>query len=149
MRTLFDGVFQIPPGHFMVASEKHMQLNRYWDFDYPKEVAGGSQRSDQEYEEEFGQAIEEAVRLRLRADVPVACYLSGGIDSCAVLGLAARHHQGPLRAFTITFDHAEFSEENVAREMAMRAGAEFCQVLVRSEDFADHFSDAIAQAETI
>ena len=44
MRTLFDGIFQIPPGHFMVASEKHMQLNRYWDFDYPKEVAGGSQR---------------------------------------------------------------------------------------------------------
>ena len=149
MRTLFDGIFQIPPGHFMVASEKHMQLNRYWDFDYPKEVAGGSQPSDEECEEQFRQAIEEAVKLRLRADVPVACYLSGGIDSCAVLGLAARHHQGPLRAFTIAFDHADFNEENVAREMALRAGAEFCPVLVRSEDFADHFSDAIAQAETL
>ena len=147
-RTLFDGVFQIPPGHFMLATENGLQLTRYWDFDYPKEVADAPQRSDKEYEEEFTSVFEEAVKLRLRADVPVACYLSGGIDSCAVLGLASRHHRGPLRAFTIKFDHEEYNEDKVAKEMAMRAGAEFCPVLARSDDLADHFSDAIAQAET-
>jgi len=148
-RTLFDGVFQIPPGHFMLATENDLQVNRYWDFDYPKEMADTPQRCDKEYEEEFSNVFEEAVKLRLRADVPVACYLSGGIDSCAVVGLAARNHRGPLRAFTITFDHEEYNEDKVAKEMAMRVGAEFCPVLARSDDLADHFSDAIAQAETL
>jgi asparagine synthase (glutamine-hydrolysing) len=148
-RTLFDGVFQIPPGHFMLATEKDIQVTRYWDFDYPREVADTPQRCDKEYEEEFTSVFEEAVKLRLRADVPVACYLSGGIDSCAVLALASRHHQGPLRAFTITFDHEEYNEDKVAKEMAMRVGADFCPVLARSDDLADHFSDAIAQAETL
>ncbi len=148
-KTLFDGIFQIPPGHFMLASRNFVQLTRYWDFDYPKDAQSETQRTDKEYEEEFSHALEEAVKLRLRADVPVACYLSGGIDSCSVLGLAARHHQGPLRAFTLSFDHAEYNEDHIAREMAERAGADYCSVLVRSEDFADHFSDAIAQAETL
>ena len=147
-RTLFDGIFQIPPGHFMLATKDGLQITRYWDFDYPIEVADAPLRSDKEYEEEFTNVFEEAVKLRLRADVPVACYLSGGIDSCAVLGLASRHHRGPLRAFTIKFDHEEYNEDKVAKEMAMRVGAEFCPVLARSDDLADHFSDAIAQAET-
>ena len=148
-RTLFDHIFQTPPGHFMLLNEREMKIARYWDFDYPKDIADTPQRSDREYEEEFRHTFEQAVKLRLRADVPVACYLSGGIDSCAVLGLASRHHQGPLRAFTITFDHAEYNEDEVAKEMAMRVGAEFCPVLARSDDLADHFSDAIAHAETL
>ena len=54
-----------------------------------------------------------------------------------------------MRAFTIKFDHEEYNEDKVAKEMAMRVGAEFCPVLARSDDLADHFSDAIAQAETL
>ena len=60
------------------------------------------------------------MRLRLRADVPVACYLSGGLDSCAILGLAARHHPEPIRAFTLTFDRSEYDEEKEAKEMAQK-----------------------------
>jgi asparagine synthase (glutamine-hydrolysing) len=117
MRTLFDGVFQVPPGHYMLATDKHFQLHRYWDFDYPK-AGGASARRDADYAAEFRHALEEAVRIRLRADVPVGCYLSGGLDSCAILGLAAKHHPEPIRAFTLTFDHAEYDEEKEAREMA-------------------------------
>src|SRR5260370_32749558 len=112
----------------MVVNGEDLQLTRYWDFDYPVEIMDTPQRIDKEYEEEFSNAFEEAVKLRLRADVPVACYLSGGIDSCAVVGLAARNHSGRLRAFTITFDHAEYNEDKVAKEMAIRVGAEFCSI---------------------
>ena len=66
-----------------------------------------------------------------------------------MVGLAARNHQGPLHAFTITFDHEEYNEDKVAKEMALRAGAEFCPVLARSDELADHFSDAIAHAESL
>ena len=92
MRTLFDGVFQIPPGHYLIAGDKHVQVNQYWDFHYPRADVAAPQRSDADWAAEFRFALEEAVRIRLRADVPVGCYLSGGLDSCSVLGLAARHH---------------------------------------------------------
>ena len=89
------------------------------------------------------------MRLRLRADVPVGCYLSGGIDSCAVLGLAARHHQGPVRAFTLTFDRPEYDEGEIAKEMAAKAEAEFFPIPIRQDDLADGFCDAILQSETL
>jgi asparagine synthase (glutamine-hydrolysing) len=149
MRTLFDGILQVPPGHYLIATEKHVQLHQYWDFDYPRADRASPQRSDADYAAEFRQALEEAVRIRLRADVPVGCYLSGGLDSCSVLGLAARHHPEPIRAFTLTFDHADYDEEKEACEMAAKAGAEFFPIPIRQDDLADHFADAILQSETL
>jgi asparagine synthase (glutamine-hydrolysing) len=147
VRTLFDGVLQVPPGHYLLATDKHVQLVPYWDFNYP--LAGtGTPRSDADYAEEFRHSFEEAVRLRLRADVPVGCYLSGGLDSCAVLGLAAKHSSAPIRAFTLTFDGDAYDEEPQAREMAARAGADFNPIPIHQDDLADHFAAAITQAET-
>ncbi len=149
VRTLFDGIQQVPPGHYLIATEKHVQIHKYWDFDYPRADIARSPRSDADYAAEFRAVLEEAVRIRLRADVPVGCYLSGGLDSCAVLGLAAKHHPEPIRAFTLTFDHADYDEEKEAKEMAAKAGAEFFPIPVRQDDLADHFSDAISQSEAL
>ena len=77
-----------------------------------------------------------------------AVYLSGGLDSCAVLGLAARHHPDPIRAFTLTFDNVDYDEGPIAREMATLAGAEFNPIPINQQDLADSFSDAILQSET-
>jgi asparagine synthase (glutamine-hydrolysing) len=148
VRTLYEGVFQVPPGHYVLATDKHIQLIQYWDFDYPRADSKATPRSDADYVAEFRFALEEAVRLRLRADVPVGCYLSGGLDSCAVLGLAAKHRRDPIRAFTLTFDRADYDEEREAREMAAKVGAEFFPIPIRQDDLADHFADAIQQSET-
>jgi asparagine synthase (glutamine-hydrolysing) len=147
VRTLFDGVFQVPPGHYLIATDKHAQLKQYWDFNYPKRDDKLVQRSDAEYAAEFRDALEQAVRIRLRADVPVGCYLSGGLDSCSVLALAAKHHPEPIRAFTLTFDHGDYDEKAEAQEMAAKVGAEFYPIPIRQDDLADHFSDAILQSE--
>ncbi|HEX5234034.1 MAG TPA: asparagine synthase (glutamine-hydrolyzing) [Silvibacterium sp.] len=147
-RTLYDGVFQVPPGHYVLASDKHIQINQYWDFNYPRTNGAAPHRSDFEYAAELRHTLEEAVRLRLRADVPVGCYLSGGLDSCAVLGLAAKHHSDPVRAFSLTFDHPDYDEEKEAKQMAARAGAEFYPIPIRQDDLADNFSGAILQSET-
>lgn len=69
MRTLFDGIFQVPPGHYLLASDKHLQISRYWDFDYPA-MSDSPVRSDADYAREFREALDDAVRIRLRADVP-------------------------------------------------------------------------------
>jgi len=148
-RTLFDGVFQIPPGHFLLATDNHVQVNQYWDFNYPTKENNQATRPDAEYAEEFRAVLEEAVKIRLRADVPVGVYLSGGLDSCAVLGLAAKHHPGAVKAFTLTFEQAAYDEGPIAKEMAALAGAEFHPIPIAQRDLADNFGDAIAQAETL
>jgi asparagine synthase (glutamine-hydrolysing) len=147
MRTLFDGVFQVPPGHCVIATDKHIQVKQYWDFNYPK-AERATTRSDADYSAELRYTLEEAVRLRLRADVPVGCYLSGGLDSCAMIGLATRHHPDPIRAFTLTFDRGDYDEEKEAREMAAKVGADFFPIPIRQDDLADHFAAAILQSET-
>src|SRR6185369_9731923 len=133
-RTLFNGIRLVPPGHYLIATDQHIQVVRYWDFDYPVAGSNGAPRSDADYRAELRAALEEAVRIRLRADVPVGCYLSGGLDSCSVLGLAARLHPDPIRAFTLTFDHAEYDEEAQAREMAALVGAELHPIAIRQDD---------------
>ena len=147
--TLFQGVSQVPAGHYLLATPSYLQLHRYWDFNYPIENGAVSALSDQDYAEQLRDALSEAVRLRLRADVPVGCYLSGGIDSCTVLGLAARHHPEPIRAFTLTFDRPDYDESVMAGEMAALANAEFYPIPVAQSDLADNFFDAVAQAETL
>jgi asparagine synthase (glutamine-hydrolysing) len=149
VRTLFDGVHQIPPAHYMIATERHVQVAPYWDFNYPRAQDAPADRSDAEYAAEFRAVLEEAVRIRLRADVPVGVYLSGGLDSCAVLGLAARHHPEPIKAFTLTFDQAAYDEGSIAREMAAKAGADYYPIPITQRDLADHFADAVAQSETL
>jgi asparagine synthase (glutamine-hydrolysing) len=142
-RTLFAGIHQVPPGHYLLATPVSLAIHRYWDFDYPTAEKTPT-IGEREATERFRGILDEAVRLRLRADVPVAAYLSGGIDSCAVLGLAAPHRSDPIHAFTLTFDQADYDESDIAREMAERAGAEFVPIPISQADLAEAFPDAIS-----
>ena len=149
-RTLFDGVHQVPPGHYLTATANGMRILRYWEFNYPTaDELGADRRDEKACIEEFAAVFEEAVRLRMRADVPVGCYLSGGLDSCAVLGFAARFSSSPIQAFTLTFDQANYDEGDIAREMAAQAGANFHPIPVKQSDIADHFADASWHSETL
>ena len=147
-RTLFAGVHQVPPGHYLIATQNSCQIRRYWDFNYPTAAQlATDRRDDASYIDEFRQVLDDAVRLRMRADVPVGCYLSGGLDSCAVLGLASVHARQPIHAFTLSFDQAAYDESAIAEEMARHAGAHFYPIPIHQSDLADHFSDAIWHAE--
>ena len=149
-RTLFKGVYQVPPGYMLLAGESDVRLHRYWELSYsPAAELTKSHRSEESWVEEFTGVFEESVRLRMRADVPVGCYLSGGIDSCAVLGFAARNSSTPIEAFTLTFDQDAYNEGPIAQEMAARAGANFHPIPIKQADIATHFSDAIFHSETL
>ncbi len=149
-RSLFAGVYQIPPGHYLVATGQTHRLVRYWELNYATAATlATTGRSDADYVNDFSTVFDEAVRLRMRADVPVGCYLSGGLDSCAVLGFAARHSHKPIEAFTLTFDQAAYDEGPIAREMAALAHANYHPVPICQADIADHFGDAVWHAETL
>src|SRR5262249_32643765 len=88
-RTLFQGVYQVPPGHYLLATHQRFQVVPYWDLQYPTSEHPAAARSEVEHVEQLRHELRESIRLRLRADVPVGVYLSGGLDSCSVLGFAA------------------------------------------------------------
>lgn len=148
-RSLFDGVYQVPPGHYLLATPGRLQVVRYWDIDYPRIGESPDGAADREHVERMRAALDESVRIRLRADVPVGCYLSGGLDSCAILGVASRFHPEPIKAFTLSFDTAEYDEEAVAREMASHCGAEFFPLPITQTQLADNFADAVAHSEIV
>jgi asparagine synthase (glutamine-hydrolysing) len=93
--------------------------------------------------------VEKAVRLRLRADVPMGVYLSGGIDSSAMLGVATKLSGQPLDAFNLSFtDMDDYDENKFARLAAEHNGARFHTVAVSQNDLADHFEQALWHNET-
>ncbi len=148
-RTMFEGVYQVPPGHYLLATRQRFQVVPYWDLQYPTAERPAPVRSEAEHVERMREALLESIRLRLRADVPVGVYLSGGLDSCAVLGMAASLHSAPLEAFTIAFEKGPFDEGPIAEEMAKQAGANFHVFRMPEDLLADHFADAVAHCETI
>src|SRR5215470_18498345 len=148
-RSLFAGIYTVPPGHYAIAQHGEVSLYPYWDLAFPTAAElAADDRSDAEIVQGFRAVLDDAVRERLVADVEVAAYLSGGIDSCAVLGLAQRHLDRPIRAFTIGFEDALYDETELARVQAERSGARFVPVPVTGRALADAYSDAVWHAET-
>ena len=149
-KTLFKGIYQVPPGYYLMATDDQVRLYPYWDINMPPSSELSAQSADDKtYIEALREKLQEAVRLRMRADVPVGCYLSGGLDSCTALGMAARYTDKPIQAFTLSFDHADYDERLIAEEMATMAGADFHPIAVRHDDLATHFADAVWQSETL
>ena len=94
-KTEFAGISTVPPGCYAIARHGDVRIYPYWDWEIPTaEQMRADTRSEAEIVEEFRKALLDSVRQRLVADVEVASYLSGGIDSCAVLGLAQQRWTG-------------------------------------------------------
>ena len=148
-RTMFAGIYTVPPGHYAIAQRGEVSVYPYWDLVFPTaEALAADDRSDDEVVAGFRTVLDDAVRERLIADVEVASYLSGGIDSCAVLGLAQRHLDRPIRAFTLAFDDARYDESALAEAQAKRCGASFHPIPVTPRALADAYVDAVWHAET-
>lgn len=126
--TAFAGVHQVKPGHVVKVQRRDGRLDvsewAYWDVNFPRQEDRDRSLDEAHHIASVRAALLEAVELRMVADVPVGCYLSGGIDSCSILGLASAVSQSPVKAFTIGFDDARYDESPIAEEMAEATGAE-------------------------
>ena len=154
--SLFAGVSQLPPGHLLRADGSGVRIERYWDLPVSSRRRSLSRsgraspgRAPDEAVERIRELIEEAVRLRMVASVPVGCLLSGGLDSSAVLGVATRCADGPVAAFTVGFERRGYDESAGAREAAAATGAAHTVVTLSDAELADHFAEAVRHAETI
>lgn len=119
--TLYEGVYHLMPGHVMKITRTGSSVSRWWDLASIEPVHG---RSEAEWIEEFNYILDDAVRLRLRSDVPFGAFLSGGVDSSTVVGLMARHMPEPVKTFCIGFDDPRYDESIYAQEAASRFGTQ-------------------------
>jgi len=127
-RTVFKDIYELPPGHYMKISHGKSTLKKYWDIPFYS-------RSEQfdsapaEICEQIRELLMDAVRIRLRADVPVGCYLSGGLDSSAVAGMVVRNFNHDTRTFGIRFEQKGFDEGEHQNRMVSWLKANHTEIL--------------------
>ena len=149
-RTCVAGVESIPPGHWARWADGALSVRRFWDVDlgHP-EPDEPSPRADAARVEAFSALLDDAVRLRLRADVPVGAYLSGGIDSSYLCALAQARLGGTLRTWSIGFEDPRFDESRFQREVATALATHHHPVLARPTLVAELLPDAVRHGEQV
>lgn len=145
--SVFENVFSLPPGHLMTIEGGRRSLEKYWDWSFPSERPT-RERSTSSYAEELRAMLIDAVRLQLRADVPVGAYLSGGLDSSVIAALVKVYNKERLRTFSIAFEDAEFDESAYQQEMAEKLGTQHTRVVCSTSDIAAAFPRVIWHTET-
>jgi asparagine synthase (glutamine-hydrolysing) len=130
--SMIRNVAKLPPAHSLVAAGGTLALRRYWDLHFRPDPAP----DEATWREQIGARLDDAVRARLASDVPLGCFLSGGIDSSAIAATACRLRPG-LRTFSVGYAERAHDERPFARAVAERIGAEHEELLVSAADAGD------------
>lgn len=125
--TLFQGIRQLQPGQYLLWEDGRLTIKEYWDLAFPPVAVAVSPAR---VLADFTDLWQEAVRLRLISDVPVGAFLSGGLDSAAVVTTAASQYPGRLKTFSIGFGEKSYDERAYARLVAQRYRSEHHELLV-------------------
>lgn len=147
-RTVFRGIQELPPGHFLLARDGAMKVQCYWRPDFPAPPAHAAPRTEADYLDELRALLTDAVRIRLRADVPVGAYLSGGLDSSLIAALVRQAGQQQLDTFSISFSDPQFDESEFQRRMARFLGTRHQVVEATHAEIGRVFPEVIWHTET-
>lgn len=136
---IFKGVRKLEPGHFLIFKNGEVRTERYWDFDFTKETLTGS---EDEIASELLEKLRDAVGVRLISEVPLGAFLSGGVDSSAIVGLMSQIMDQPVKTFSIGFNEDSFNELKYARMTAKHFKTDHHEFIV-TPDFVDVIDDLI------
>jgi len=133
-KTLFKGIREVPPGHMLRVRNGNQELSRYWEVYYNLDFGHDSAY----FEERLRELMADSVRVHLRADVPVGAYLSGGLDSSIVAGLAVEQGGRGLQAFLGKFGEGpEYDESPYARTLSRDKGIDLHEIEITVDDFVE------------
>jgi asparagine synthase (glutamine-hydrolysing) len=141
-RCAFKGIRLLPPGHLLVWRDGEIVEERaWWEPHYAVDAPAPPA-------DELGELLRDSVRLRLRADVPVGCYLSGGLDSSLTTALAVEQTDHQLRTFSLAFRDPLFDESSFQRQVAEELGTQHHVIEIGPEEITDAFQDVMRHLET-
>lgn len=149
--SIYEGIQKLPPAHWLRYRDGKVTVQRYWKLDYEPKT---DITLEQAMEGTLAQ-LEEATRIRLMSEVPLGCFLSGGVDSSAVVAMMRRHITGPLRTFSIGFREREWNELEYARQVAKQFSTEHEEFIVEPNALeclgmlAWHFDEPFADSSAI
>jgi asparagine synthase (glutamine-hydrolysing) len=149
--TAFRGIDRVPPAHWLRWRAGKIELGRYWRLEYEDKF----RESEQELEEEMLRLLREAVAIRLESEVPLGAFLSGGIDSSAVVAFAAQASAQPLKTFSIGFEPSQFDESKYARMVAQRFGTDHHELVVTAgapeliDDIVWHYDQPFGDSSAV
>lgn len=149
--TIVQGVAKLPPAHYLLLDHQRLEIQRYWDLRYAPKL----KVSFTEAQRLLADKIREATRIRLCSDVPLGCFLSGGVDSSLVLANMAALSSRPVKTFSIGFPDKAFDETPYARQASRIFGSDHQEFIVRPaaveetitklvQHFGEPFGDASA-----
>ena len=145
-RTIFQDIVELPPGHHLTARTdgSDIRIAPYWQMDFPP---ADEARELPDYLDEFENLLVDAVKVRLRADVPVGAYLSGGLDSSIIAAIIRGSTSNHLDTFSIAFNDTQFDESAFQRRMAGFLGTDHQVVQAAHADIGEVFPDVIRHTE--
>ena len=139
--TLFEGIDKLPPGHTAVWRNGELTVSRYYTA--PDAQLPGKPRQSDDLVAEFLHELDEAVRVRMVSDVPFGAFLSGGIDSSAVVALMSRHLDHPVKTFSVGFSESAYSELGYAKVIAEQFKTDHHELEVSQDHLMDELPKLI------
>jgi len=134
-QTIYSDIKKLLPGHYIVVRDRQLEVKQYWDVGDEPQVDTGQTLTEAEYARCIRELLEDSVRRRLIADVPVGAFLSGGVDSSVIVGLMARYATGPVKTFSLGFTiGGAYNELPDARRVADHFGTDHHELLVQHSD---------------
>jgi asparagine synthase (glutamine-hydrolysing) len=143
--TAFKDINELSPGHYLVYNRKGLKINRFWELQFNE---NGGDVPFKKALEQFHELFYDAVKIRLRADVEVAAYLSGGIDSSSTVAYIKDIEPGILNTFSIGFDDRDFDETSYQNEAVRYLNTRHRSIICTSEEISESFPKVIWHSET-
>ncbi len=150
-QTAFKQIRKLEPAHWLRWKNGTIETKRYWSPDFSKKI----KISEEEAIEETTRILRESTKLRMISEVPLGAFLSGGVDSSAVVALMAEESRQPVKTFSIGFEEQDFSELKYAKLVADHVGAEYHEFIVRPNalevlpKLVEHYGEPYADSSAI
>lgn len=144
-RSSFRDILNVPPGHYVSIKDDNIKIVPYWNLD----MASNSKapQSLNEAADQLRWLLEDAIRLRLRSDVPVGSYLSGGLDSSSITVLTSQHTETRLKTFSIAFSDQSFDESHYQDQTNKYLNVDNDTIHCTLKDIGDTFLEAVRHSE--
>ncbi|MCA1575863.1 MAG: asparagine synthase (glutamine-hydrolyzing) [Acidobacteria bacterium] len=147
-QTLFRNIHSLPSGQYIVVRNNDVSVREYWDLDYPLASESANGKSEQYYAETLRDRLEQSVRYRLQADVPVGFFLSGGLDSSLIAAMIGRVSPDVQRhSFSISFSDEKLCEARYQRLVSDSVGSIHHEIPFNDADIASRLRDAVYHSE--